>query len=290
MEAPGALVEHRGQAEPGGRFGAFAPGLRFHLQILYRSENLVELRWNSRKSLGKVLTMTTRNFFFRGSALCAIGLIALSGARAQSVVGDASGVFLNPQPGTAISSGVGTNCFAWGIPFASGGSPNTLLFEGNSFASLMGEDFALGTLSYYNGTIFAGTEAASVDLSVGVNLYNPAAGSQTSNVMLSLASTPNIGSPNGDADFVYLPSTFPQNFFSVDGTDYQLEVTGFRNVIGDGFLDSDATKFQVREGGTASAQLFARLVQSGKDVPEPTTAALTLLTLPALCLLRRRKR
>lgn len=187
-----------------------------------------------------------------------------------------------------MTSGVGTNCFQWGTPFTHGGSPNQLIFSGDAFASVLGGEFSLGTLSYHNGTIYAGTEAASVDLQLMVNFTNPAATNQTSSFLVNLLSTPNnTGTAAGDADYVFLPSSFETQSFTVGGVVYDFSLTGFRNVVGDGFLSSSATEFHVIETGTASAQLYGRV--TARNIPEPGTFALALLAVPAIVGLRRRK-
>jgi hypothetical protein len=234
-----------------------------------------------------MLKPMTTNAFSRVAFLATATLMLVSGAWAQTPIsGSTSGKFVNPQPVGAVTSGVGTNSFSWGSAVW-GSAPSNLTFDGGPFASLIGQEFSLGTLSYHNGTIYSGTEATSVDLRVRTGFVNPNYGPTSWDYKLGLVNTPNItGTANGDADGVLLSFYDPVNSFTVNGTTYDVNILGFRNVSGDGLLASN-TGLWVREGGVASAQLVARV---STRVPEPGTLALALLALPALAVARRRRK
>ena len=77
------------------------------------------------------------------------------------------------------------------------------------------------------------------------------------------------------------------NTFKINGITYHFEITGFQNVIGDGFLDSSADQFHVMEGRRAQADLYANVTAS---VPEPETYAMLLAGLAGVGLFSRRRK
>ena len=166
--------------------------------------------------------------------------------------GTSSGAFSNPSPScppaTCFASG---SSFAWGQPLP-GSTSSSLTFNPTSFNPRPGDVFSLGTLTFVNGTIANGTGVGSVNLDIGVNFLNASQLSQTLHTMLTLVNTPNTtGDPCLDADYVFFSS-------------------GHFN-----------TRFNVCEGGIASAELLARiesssslpittgLVNASSDIPDP---------------------
>lgn len=209
--------------------------------------------------------------------LAAIAIIgaAMGHAFAADVGGTTTGVFVNPAPASATTTGVGTNVFTWGV--GSGSAPSKLSFAGGAFSSDFETQFKVGSLSYFNGTISSNSGADSVNLSLKLDFTQPALGLIASSYKLDLINSPNTSDPNASADYVYLPSAFSTTSFTIDGTEYRVKLTGFQNVVGDGFLTSDPLQFHVREGGTASADLFAVVTSEAlPPVPEPSTCALML--------------
>jgi hypothetical protein len=225
---------------------------------------------------------------FRTMALAAAFGFAFAQAQAADVEGSTSGVWVNPLPGSATVTGVGTPVFTWGDSTGFGTPPNQLGFAGNAFASAFETKFKVGTISYFNGTTLLGTTADTVDLSLSLNFTSPALGAVVSNYGFALNTTPNVGTPDENADFVSLPSLFSTTSFLIGSTEYRVKLTGFENVVGDGFLVSSDTEFHVREGGTASADLYA--VVTTAPVPEPETYALMLAGLGAVGMVARRRR
>ncbi len=141
--------------------------------------------------------------------------------------------FVNPAPSTAVVSGVGTSTFVWGT-----GQPSQsqLSFTSKPFNPKPNEVFAIGTLDYFNGTIASGTGANSVDLLLDFTFDNAMENNQQLSAGLSLINTPNTSDPVASADFVSFSSG--------------------------GFTSA----FNVLEGASASADLFARFV-SGAVTP-----------------------
>ena len=123
------------------------------------------------------------------------------------------------------------------------------------------------------GTTLDGTELTGLTLNLGLNFANPAIGLLAKSFALGLYSTPNTGSADENADYGYLPSLQSINNFLVDGQAYQFELRGFDNVRGDGHLNSSASEFHVREGQSATADVFGVL----SAVPEPGTWAMMLI-------------
>ena len=219
----------------------------------------------------------------RLAAFGCIGTLLLSvPAIADTVTGSASGIFQNPVPsgGSIVTTGVGTNVFTYGD--GSPPPPNSLTFTGSSFTSQpLNTVFSVGTLTYYNGTVASGSTPNSVDLAVTLNFTNPALGNILNTVTLGLFSTPNTGTPDENADYVYLPTTFSTQSFIIGGITYHVALEGFGNVIGDGFLGSDPTTLHVRENASATANLLAEVTSQAPPavggVPEPSTWAMMIL-------------
>ena len=193
----------------------------------------------------------------------------------------ATGTFENPVPGGAVVTGVGTSVFTFGDPEQIGTGPSSLSFAGSAFSGAFETPFKIGTLTYFNGTITLGTEATAVDLALHTTFTTPPLGLVNSAFTLSLTSTPNTGTPDQNADFVTLPSSFVPTTFVIGGTTYTVELTGFVLTGGSGFLDSSDTEFHVLEGGTATADLYAevtsRIPTTQGSVPEPSTWAMMIL-------------
>jgi len=218
------------------------------------------------------------------SPLCSLPVLAQ-----LPIEGTVNGVFVNPLPVSATTTGVGTNNFTFGEAFP---TPSRFTFTAVPFNTQTGNDFLLGTFTYVNGESLIGTLIDFVDLQIGLNFTTPSVGLQTSSFSLNSISTPNGGTPDEDADFVLIPSSFPSTVFTLSDTQYTLQLRGFRNVVGDSFLISTGTQLHVRENFTASAQLFGRvtsdLIGVPTTVPEPSSI-LSLIGTVVFALLLRRK-
>jgi PEP-CTERM motif len=179
-----------------------------------------------------------------------------------------------------VVGGVGTNTFTWGqTGFGTG--PNELQFTGAAFSAPLETQFTVGSLYYFNGTTAQGTTPSSVDLSLTMNFTTPNLGNVPSTFTFNLVSTPNTGTAQQNADYVYFPSSFSAESFVIGTTTYHVELLGFGNVVGDGFLSSDTTQLHVEEGLNATADLFAEVTSQTPTgvgaVPEPSTWAMMIL-------------
>lgn len=214
----------------------------------------------------------------RGALLTAA--IALSGGASALVVeGSGNGTFVNPVgPAGMITTGVGTNAFSWG----SGAPPSSMTFIGSAFSSTLDTFFDIGALTYYNGSITAGTQADSVDLLLGIAFTAPTGVSQSFSYLLNLINTPNTGTPQDAADIIQFASLLPTQTFTIGTTAYTVELQ-----VGEtgpsGF--STQNTFSVIEGQSATATLRARVTAA--EVPVPAPLALLLMGLVSLGVARR---
>ena len=204
-----------------------------------------------------------------GVALLAVD--SVSAGPVTTFTGSTTGVFSDPSGG--VVTGVGTNSFTWGV-----GDPSRLHFTGTPFtvttstgyllgsASQANRPFVgLGTLDYHNGEISAGTQADAVRLDTSVRLTLPVeAGPAIIPSQLFLINTPNTDGaghplpPDQAADIVFLPQTLPPvTLTTVGGAPITVLPSGFGNILGPGF--SQADKFFVYEGGSASADLIGQI-------------------------------
>jgi hypothetical protein len=223
--------------------------------------------------------------------------IALSAASlptyaADPVSGTTGGVWVNPNPGVApiVTTGVGTSTFTWGQ--STGATPaNSVVFDNSpgTFASVTETPFKVGQLTYFNGTTSIGTNPDSVDLALTLDFNQPTLGAIVSDYTFKIVTTTNTDDPDASADYLYLPSAFSMTTFVIGDTTYDVKLTGFSNIVGDGFLASDDLALHVREAGTASADLYAVVTSEVAAVPEPQNVALLLAGLGMMGLVARRR-
>jgi hypothetical protein len=149
--------------------------------------------------------------------------------------------------------------FKWGNPAALLTKPNELTFTGASFTKVApDQEFALGSLSYYNGTTNSGTNATSVKIAIDLNLSEPAV-KETLDFTFRLLSTPNKGkNPDEDADYVYIPDVSTTFSTVIKGKTFAL-VLRFGDHTADGFTTIDT--FHAHEGKTLTGTIYGRLTE-----------------------------
>jgi len=121
--------------------------------------------------------------------------------------GSVSGIRLDPVPtgDNPFFNGVGTSYFEWGEP---ADYNSNLRFKGSSFDMAPEEPFNLGTVTYYNRTAEAGTDASSVTLMLTLDIQHPAEISLETAFPLELVNVPSQGTALENADFVYFRILF----------------------------------------------------------------------------------
>jgi len=218
--------------------------------------------------------------------------------------GKVIGNFTNPD--TGVTSGVGTDRFAWGRGGIFGGEPSVLSFLGESFDAALplgfalspnaieikptgytygqrqknrSDTFSLGKLSYFNGSISPGTEANRVQLDITIEAISPVETEpETFSYQLYLLNTSNNDDPQASADYVkFQKNLAPVVIKTSNGAPLTLNIEGFGSIEGGGFSNK-IDEFSVLEGNFAEADLVGRfedpiesIVQSAVQVGGPGT-------------------
>jgi len=222
-------------------------------------------------------------------------LLASLAQAATTVSGSASGIWTNPLPATSFS-GVNSSTFSWGVTL-SPSVPNLLTFSSvaGGFSGFTETPFKIGSLFYQNGTVNSlPTPPTSVNLALTLDFTSPDLPAFVNNFTFSLLATSNTSDANASADIVLLPTTFSTTSFTIGNTEYFVKLTGFQNVVGDGFLVSSGTELHVREGLNARADLYALITSNTLTppvvaVPEPDSYAMLLVGLGLIGLIARKR-
>jgi prepilin-type N-terminal cleavage/methylation domain-containing protein len=190
--------------------------------------------------------------------------------------GTSSGVFQGPigEPGmiTNLSGTSSSPLFTWGSPATTLGfyNPNSLSFSGKNLGTIAPEQlFELGTLSYYNGSVWSGTMANSIKLKVTLNLTTPGV-VENLEFTFRLMSTVNTKADkkanrwnteteqqmdDADADFVYIPDVSTRFNTTIKGQTFYL-VLSFGEHTSNGFTTIDT--FHTHENETMSGKIYGR--------------------------------
>ncbi len=102
----------------------------------------------------------------------------------------------NPNP---VFAGVDTHSFKWGSP--GGGYPNELSFTVNPFSTRLNKQFKVGDLIYFNGSTT--NSVVGVPLELELELYGPTRKKESFQFDFDIVGTPNDGTPQQNADFVF---------------------------------------------------------------------------------------
>jgi hypothetical protein len=194
--------------------------------------------------------------------------------------GNTAGRFLNPVGDddmvVSIENSDGVAEMWWGAPYERGGwfEGNYLRFEGLGFENVAAfEEFELGTLTYFNSTTYAGTNATGVDLELMLQILVPDV-SAAFTYGFELLSTPNRTSQTADqnADYVWVGDVDGGFSAEIRGYDYTLALRfGEMSEDADGFTTIDT--FHVHEGSWASGSVFGTLLRGERSEGAPETPA-----------------
>ena len=180
--------------------------------------------------------------------------------------GDTTGVFHHPLGEASLVSnlsGSATNeTFSWGRIASGYTRSNSMTFTpASNYTVLPEQEFKIGDLYYYNGTVVSGTSATGVTLRVGLNFTVPER-VETFEFDLRLLSTVNRGvSADADADYVWIPTLASQFTAQVQGQTFYLQLR-FGNSSANGFTTID--EFHVHENQSATGAIY------GKFTTNPT--------------------
>jgi hypothetical protein len=244
----GYRVDETGRLAPAGGFGPKKQGERASL--------VASTDWRGR--------------FFRALWIPVAALVGVGFGNFAALAGTSdsfsydfgsSGVLVNATGAPNLSiGGIGTNTFNWGIGV--GSPPSSLSFVGKNVEGAFPEQpFVIGSLSYFNGSVQAGTEAYSVGLKTTLTF---AGLTQSFDYGLKLINTPNTSNPVASADSVLLSNSLPSARFDLNGVSYTVNLA-FGTVTGGGF--SQVNQFFVVEGGSASADLIGSITANTSTTP-----------------------
>ena len=213
-------------------------------------------------------------------AIAALTLDTVDGAWSNPV----GGVGITYNDGVIVAYGnTLQDQIRWGTPYL---QPNQsgLGFTGSVGGSVgplsVTEDvaFVVGELAHFNYEIGNGTNATAADLGITLTFSSPS-GSGTSTFTFHINETLGLGTD----DYIYFPSSIPNETFTLDGDTYILKLLGF------GTSPSDLqTEFQSPETGAPNtALLWGKITQP--VIPAPGAILLAGIGTAMVGWLRRRR-
>ncbi len=174
----------------------------------------------------------------------------------------------------------GNATFNWGTP-ATTEFNNQFTFDGvgsdglpNWVATDAETPFKLGDFTYRNGSTYNSTGINGVSLNVLLTIVDPAGlGANDYLFNYSIVNTPNnTGNAVLDGDIVNILGQPSPTTFMFGGNEYTLDILGFSSDGG----ATIRTDFSSPEGGTATAELYARITEDIHGIPEVGSSLLLL--------------
>ena len=158
---------------------------------------------------------------------------------------------------TNLAPGQRSANFKWGDPATADKKQNELNFSGASFSNVAPDsEFVVGSLDYYNGTTYSGTNATAVQIAIDLDLTTPGV-KESLNFTFGLKSTPNLGkNADADADYVYIPDVSTNFRTVIKGQTFAL-VLRFGEHGPNGFTTINT--FHAHEGKTLRGTIYGRL-------------------------------
>lgn len=176
-----------------------------------------------------------------------------------------SGIWTSVSTQLAQMNGLNTNHLSWGVPYVwrnmnPGKRQSSYQFEGVSGVPVLldGAEFKLGTFTHHNFNLNPPPIVFSTNLQVTMR-FDGGALAREFNFTFQHEET--VNSPGPVPDEVLLPSLQSKETVTIDGVEYAVHITGFRQdgqVVG---------KFISQEDRSNSADIVAKLVAVAK--PEP---------------------
>jgi type II secretory pathway pseudopilin PulG len=174
--------------------------------------------------------------------------------------GATAGVFHSPVGEstlvTNLTNGATGGTFTWGRIASGYTRSNSMTFTpAANYTVVPEQEFKIGELYYYNGTVVSGTSASGVKLRVGLNFTVP---ERVENFEFDfrLLSTVNRGvSADEDADYVWIPTLASQMTTQVQGQTFYLQLR-FGNSTSNGFTTID--EFHVHENKSATGSIYGK--------------------------------
>ncbi|MEZ5329085.1 MAG: choice-of-anchor K domain-containing protein [Verrucomicrobiales bacterium] len=200
------------------------------------------------------------------------------------ISGSSNGNFESPEGGEHLVYDIeeteNGSIFSWGTPAHDHDRPSSLHFEGTSFENISPEqEFEIGTLTFYNGTILSGTGADGVELELDLDLtVNIPIATQEITFTFELINTPNYSYQSNDANADYVLISVPREEFTTtfNGVTYYIEIS-FGEIGEHGFSTTD--EFHVWEDHEATGAVIAKITTEQPSEYDTISPAVVLSTL-----------
>jgi hypothetical protein len=219
--------------------------------------------------------------------LCLFSILMLASVVCQGAIalqlGSVTGTWTGTTGGSKVV-GIGSNEVRWGDPATINGQSG-LRFDGAAPPAIdlnLNQAFILGDITHYNNPVYSGTASTEAFLKIDLFISNASTVHQDFNFTFGINETPNIGTPQQQADIIYFPTAFPNESFQLDGDLLTLQLLGFGPSAG-----TIINTFSSLEGNSNQTRLWAQVTQA--SVPEPETVLLMGIGFVALGMIYRKK-